>query len=29
VQAAELSDAEVEAKLARPRRVPQVLPLVR
>src|SRR3954463_16305646 len=29
VQAPELPDAEVEAKLARPRRVPQVLPLVR
>jgi len=29
VQEAELPDAEVEAELARPRRVPQVLPLVR
>src|SRR4051812_21561920 len=29
VQAPELPDAEVEAKLARPRRVPEVLPLVR
>src|SRR5918912_4353106 len=29
VQAAELSDAEVEAELARPRRVQEVLPLVR
>src|SRR5947208_11820387 len=29
VQAPELPDAEVEAQLARPRRVPEVLPLVR
>src|SRR5262245_5549324 len=29
VQAAELSDAEVEAELARPARVQEVLPLVR